>query len=215
MQDVAVRSPSTARTAPDSLVLSSHSCQSGLQRDQLPRTSSHKQGRANPMMVTHELLTHHYPRRSRRCQAHVAGRSRKPQVPRPAQHSQRVIVRCSPTCAVCRPKPDCPAHVVCEGTGGYERAVVRRSARRGSLPPACTTPRGCVRSPAPRAVSPRPTLLDAAVLSDFGAAMQPVSRPTAQRGRGGPGRPGDPARPAQGTRRPGSPARRAPPPSWR
>ncbi len=49
-----------------------------------------------------------------------------------------------------------PTHVVCEGTGGYERAVVRALQARVN-PSACTTPPGCAPSPVPKAAWPRPT----------------------------------------------------------
>ena len=71
-------------------------------------------------------------------------------------------------------KTGCPAHVVCEGAGGYERAVV--TALQGADVAASVHNAARVRAFA-RAQGrlAKTDTLDAAVLSDFGAAMQPAS----------------------------------------
>jgi transposase len=67
-----------------------------------------------------------------------------------------------------------PTHVVCEGTGGYERAVV--AALQAADQPASVHNAARVRAFA-RAQGrlAKTDVLDAAVLSDFGAAMQPAA----------------------------------------
>ena len=67
-----------------------------------------------------------------------------------------------------------PAHVVCEGTGGYERAVVTalQSAEVAASVHNAARVRAFARAQGRLA---KTDVLDAAVLSDFGAAMQPAS----------------------------------------
>ena len=71
-------------------------------------------------------------------------------------------------------KTDRPTHVVCEGTGGYERAVV--AALQAANQPASVHNAARVRAFA-RAQGrlAKTDALDAAVLSAFGAVMQPAS----------------------------------------
>ena len=67
-----------------------------------------------------------------------------------------------------------PAHVVCEGTGGYERAVV--AALQAVDQPASVHNAARVRAFArAQGQLAKTDVLDAAVLSDFGAAMQPAA----------------------------------------
>ena len=71
-------------------------------------------------------------------------------------------------------KTGCPAHVVCEGTGGYERAVV--AALQGAE--VCASAHNAARVRAFARAQGRlakTDVIDAAVLSDFGAAMQPMA----------------------------------------
>ena len=71
-------------------------------------------------------------------------------------------------------KTGCSAHVVCEGTGGYERAVVAalQEAQVAASVHNAARVRAFARAQGRLA---KTDALDAAVLSDFGAAMQPAS----------------------------------------
>ena len=67
-----------------------------------------------------------------------------------------------------------PVHVVCEGTGGYERAVVAALQAAGVAVSVHNAARVRAFARAQGRLA-KTDVLDAAVLSDFGAAMQPAS----------------------------------------
>ena len=67
-----------------------------------------------------------------------------------------------------------PAHVVCEGTGGYERAVVAALQAAGVATSVHNAARVRAFARAQGRLA-KTDVLDATVLSDFGAAMQPMA----------------------------------------
>ena len=175
---VAVRSPSTARTAPDSLVLARTVARAAFTQT---RTSSHKQGRANPMMVTTLLPTTIHVGldvAKLTLQVDLQGKSQLA-LPNTSAGHRSLLTHLRRLQA----KTGLPGHVVCEGTGGYERAVVACSARRGSRcqraqrrPGACVRPR-----PGPSRQDRRARCGRLERLRSSHAAGRPTNRPARAR----------------------------------
>ncbi len=134
-------------------------------------TSSHKQGRANPMMVTQvSPTTLHVGLDVAKLtlQVDLAGRDLAlPNTPAGHRsllsHLRRLQAKAGQL-----------THVVCEGTGGYERAVVAALQAAGVAASVHNAARVRAFARAQGRLA-KTDALDAAVLSDFGAAMQPAS----------------------------------------
>jgi transposase len=69
-----------------------------------------------------------------------------------------------------------PVHLVCEATGGYERALVR-AANQANLPVSVVNPRQVRDYARARNRLAKTDRIDAAILADYGATIQPAATP--------------------------------------